>query len=945
MTQLLVFLAFVLALVALQRARSADRRVAEVMERLRRLEAQLAERSALPAEGATPVAAQAAATRPPSPAGVPVPPPVWPEDVQAAPLDLRPAAPAPPARPRGPSIWGPEFSRARISVIGGALVLFGLAFTLRALGLPAWTLLLAVFAFGGLLYAVARHTPQPVSGALRGLGYGVAALGVGSLAQRLPDDWGPGAVMLGLLGLSAALAWDGQRRRQPLLGALAVGGSALSVWLLADDLGRVSILAAGAVMGLAGLAVAGARVALAAAPELDAPELDASELDVPGLAGRRAGQLPSAEDWRVALALTLGAAGVVPLGWLVASANHQSAWWNANPDDTSGLLTRALLLDGAAAPGQPAGLLVWAAFGVLALAPTLALLRGPALPDRSRTDTRLRLAGVWAGLAPYLPVMLAVGVGLNGEGRSVAGALPVLGLLLALLAAAAWAWRLVGPPGRVSEEGGETGAPESGLPGALAGALTAATTGVLGAALVALLGLRSQPSALAGVALALLLLGLHGRSRVWLRLGALGLALVAAWSVLVGLGGPSGSLVLGLLPPLIGLAGALRLAADRWATMPAAAPPAAPEPGSPAAPSGAPRRAASWLATASSLILVLAVGDRLWPMLAVTVTLAVALWLSQAPSLGRRRITGSALAGTLRAAALPGLALGGLWLLAMFEDGPHPLAALLGALLAGGGLLWYARHRLTEGLALALLTGALALGLGGEELESSVPAAAAVVALLSALVPRALPPVRVDMLLGLGLLGGWLGTLAGTAGRPGLNLWLEAGTLLVLAVWLLTRTPAGQAWLRAAFPPSAHGLEALPPVPANRFALWLAALVAPPILGLSLFSPTAGGSWYSLASLAMLLVGLQTCVQAFREAHSPDARARWTAGVVVMIAAGLKGATLDALVYRTPGVAAGLAVLVSGLSLLLLAVLAPRPPAAPTTAAEASGPAEPASLG
>lgn len=931
MTQLLVLLAFVLALVALERARSADRRVAEVMERLRRLEAQRAETAGLPAEGATPVAAQAAATRPPSPAGVPLPPPVWPEDVPAPPLDLKPAAPVPPVRPRGPSIWGPEFSRARISVIGGALVLFGLAFTLRALGLPAWTLLLAVFAFGGLLYAVARHTPQPVSGALRGLGYGVAALGVGSLAQRLPDQWGPGAVMLGLLALSAALAWDGQRRRQPLLGALAVGGSALSVWLLADDLGLVSILAAGAVMGLAGLAVAGARVALVAAPELATPDP----------AGRQDGQLLSADDWRAALALTLGAAGTVPLGWLVAAANHQSAWWSANPDDTSGLLSRALLSGGSAPFGLPAGLLVWAAFGVLALAPTLALLRGPALPERSRADARLRLAGVWAGLAPYLPVILAVGVGLNGPGRSAAGVLPVLGLLLALLAAAAWAWRQAGAPGPAPEDGRETGAPEAALPGALAGALTAAATGVLGAALVAVLGLRSQPSALSGVALALLLLGLHGHSRVWLRLGAAGLVLVAAWSVLVGLGGPSGSYVLGLLPPLIGLAGALRVAADRWATMPAVAP-AELEPGPTTL--GAPRRTASGLATASSLILVLAVGDRLWPMLIVTVVLAAALWLSGHPSLSRRWITGSAVAGTLRAAALPGLALGGLWLLAMFENGPHPLAALLGSLLAGGGLLWYARHRLTEGLALALLTGALALGLGGEELESSVSAAAAVVALLAALVPRALPPVRVDMLLGLGLLGGWLGTLAGTAGRPGPNLWLEAGTLLVLAVWLLTRTPAGQAWLRAAFPPSAHGLEALPPVPANRLALWLAALVAPPILGLSLLIPALGGLWYSLASLTMLLVGLQTCVVAHRQGTLPDARARWTAGLAVVIAASLKGAMLDALVYRSPGVAAGLAVLVSGLSLLLLAVLAPRPPA-PATPAQASGPAESASLG
>lgn len=152
-------------------------------------------------------------------------------------------------------MWGPQFSRARISLIGGVLVLGGLAFTLRALGAPAWTLLLAVFAFGGLLYFNARRVPWPVSGALRGLGYGVTALGVGSLSPQLSGDWGPGAVMLGLLGLSAALLQDALRRRELLLGALAVGGSALSTWMLTDDLGRWSIPAAGAALLLAAVAV------------------------------------------------------------------------------------------------------------------------------------------------------------------------------------------------------------------------------------------------------------------------------------------------------------------------------------------------------------------------------------------------------------------------------------------------------------------------------------------------------------------------------------------------------------------------------------------------------------------------------------------------------------------------------------------------------------------
>lgn len=922
---LLVVLALVLAVVALERARRADRRLNEVMERLRRLEAHLSGTPDRPAEagawapmdGHAP--ADAAVPQPHAVPGGPARPSLWPEDAPPTPLDPGPARPAPiPSRPRGPSLWGPEFSRARISVIGGALVLFGLAFTLRALGLPAWTLLLAVFAFGGLLYGVARHTPQPVSGALRGLGYGVAALGVGSLAQRLPEAWGPGAVMLGLLALSAALAWDGQRRREGLLGALAVGGSALSVWMLADDLGRVSILAAGAVMVLAGVAVAGARVALAGAPELDALALDEQPAAPP---------MP-AEGWRAALALTLGIAGTVPLGWLVASADHQPDGWN----ETRNGLARVLLLDGNTTPG----LLSWAAFGVLALAPALALLRGPALPARSQQDARLRLSGAWAGLAPSLPVILAVGVGLKGA--TPLELLPVLALLLTLLGAAAWAWRQVRLP---AEDAPQGASPEAGLPGALAGALTAATTGVLGAVLVAVLGLRSQPSALAGLGLALLLLGLHGRSRLWLRLGALALGLVAGWSLLVSIGRPEPGWLLGTLPAVIGLAGALRVAADRWATTPSAVAPGALESGSSAG--HAPRRTASGLAFTSSLLLILAVGDRLWPMLMVTLTMAAALWISQNTVSVQRWPRIAVLAETLRAATLPGLALGGLSLLAIFQDGPHPPAALLGSLLAGLSLLWHARHRFTEGLALALLTGALALGLGGEEFGVGLPAATAVVALLSALLPRTLPPVRVDILLGLGLLGSWAGTLAGSAGPSGPNLLLEAGTLLLLATWFLIRTPAGQERLRAV-PSAAPALDALPPLAAQRRPLWLAALVAPPLLGLGLLIPQTDGLWYSLASLSMLLVGLRACVLAFREAAWPDARARWTAGVLVMIAAGLKGATLDALVYRTPGVAAGLAVLVSGLSLLLLALLAPRPPADPSGPAEASGSAEPASL-
>lgn len=84
--------------------------------------------------------------------------------------------------------------------------------------------------------------------------------------------------------------------------------------------------------------------------------------------------------------------------------------------------------------------------------------------------------------------------------------------------------------------------------------------------------------------------------------------------------------------------------------------------------------------------------------------------------------------------------------------------------------------------------------------------------------------------------------------------------------------------------------------------------------------------WWLLAgSSAAMLMGVSACVRAARLDGDMDARARWTAGLWLVSLAGLKGATLDAWGFSNPRAVAGLAILVTGLSLLLLAVLAPRP--------------------
>ncbi|CAM3431663.1 DUF2339 domain-containing protein [Deinococcus saxicola] len=934
MFELLAVLALILSFVALSRAGKAQQQTQFLAQRLEVLETEL-RTSRLRQSGVDllpPTGTDGSAPKVQPQSDPPEPPlPTWPEDQPATPPLATP--PAPP-RPRGPSLWEPQFSRARISLIGGVLVLGGLAFTLRALGAPAWTLLVAVFAFGGLLYFNARRVPWPVSGALRGLGYGVAALGVGSMSQRLPGDWGPGAVMLGLLGLSAALLLDALRRRELLLGALAVGGAALSTWMLTDDLGRWSIPAAGAVLLLAAVAVWQGRAGQDAVFE----EAEDGEVSPDAPASRRA-----------ALALTLAAAGAVPVGWFVASQSHVA----------DNLLSRTQELASALQlTGGPLSLLPWLAFGLLTLSVPLALLTRlrQDLHENSGADRTdgLALGAAWAILAPQALVAAAVGAA-AGENGLKAGALALsLIILAALVVAARLAWS-------------RRTAQNSPLAGAVAGSLTAGAASVAGALALSILGARTEPVALASVAAALLLVGLYGRSRFWLRVGALGLGITALWGMGLTLGLSLGDMVylarpgdlrgalLGAAPAALGLLAAWRLGRDAWAT--AARPPK--QLSGAAQEQGGVRPRPHWtptlLAALCSAVLAMALLAAGSAVLAGGVILAAALlWTRKAGETGGSE-TGNTVPFWI---ATPLVTLGSLTLIFNVNGPQTPSLLVLGvvvALLAGTALLRatprtfaeVSPRQLTEGTALVLL--ALALGHAAQEWWPALglPGALALLALLSAPLRLTLSWGRMDALLGLGglillslIMGGWPGGYGADLNRPEVA---ASGSLVLAAAWWLTRTAGGLRLLSdltrpsGGLPPSA---EAQSPVAQ---ALWLGgwALLVPLALGIR-FSPQAADLrlWLIVSSLALLAVGLVTAVQAHRAGGAAWARALWTAGLALIAGAGIKGATLDAPYFPNSSAGLGIAVLVTGLSLLAVAILAPRP-VAPITAPPEKLPGEP----
>ncbi|WP_309570221.1 hypothetical protein [Deinococcus sp.] len=918
--ELLVVVALVLAGIALGRASAAERRSQELMQRLSALETRLG----VPAGAASPP--PVLPTGPQSDAGpqtIPVVqtttvpqgtpaavggPPIWPED-------LSPAVPPPPPaprRPRGPSLWAPEFSRARISVAGGLLVLGGLAFTLRALGAPAWTLLLAVFAFGGLLYFNARRVPWPVSGALRGLGYGVAALGLGSLSQRLPDVWGPAAVLVVLFLLSAALLGDASRRREPLLGALAVSGAALSTWMLTDDLGRASISAAGLTLLLAAAAVWSGRAPGTAGSQLAWPDAEPE---------RRAAQ-------RAALPLTLAVAGAVPVGWLVASIDHlpPRSW-----EGPLSALAAALYVD----TGFPA-LLPWLLLSLLALAIPLALLSRPALNDPPlnapalNDSTQVTLAepaalgAVWATLIPQALVALAVGTALDGAVQRRAEVACVVGILLALLAASRVAWR-------------HASGPDSGLlVKAASGGLIAGAAGVTGSLAVSLLGSRTEALALSGIAGALLLVGVYGRSRFWIRMGGLGLAGAAALGTVRVLGSRAGiaddlwfwdgrsllpaarpdvvTALLGAAPSAFAALAALRLAPLDWADQ-----------------GGSRTRwTARLLAPLGSLGVALALmaggSVPVWVWCAVA-----ALGLIGLAGMRSAVTPATRLVGVL--AGAPGLAVGALFLLSA-HTGPEALLGISAALLAG--VAFYRASRVLERPTIA--SGTL-VSLG------EVAALAFVVLGLSRAAALAWPALGTPGVLAVTALGSVSLRWHWTGGRQ-LDVLLSLGALvllgavgadpvarhstpavgaaLLLGAWALTRTASGLSLLARV----ARDLPAVSPQTAVARTYWGAGLLTLTLLasGSRLSGSDVGQRpWLVLASGSALLVGLHACVQAHRAAGSGSARAWWNAGLIVIILAGLKGALLDAWSWPNPPAALGLSVLIMGLSLLAVAILAPRP--------------------
>lgn len=918
----LFLLALALAVVALIRANAADTRASEAERKANLLREELLDLRAklkLPpsarlGEGPPPqsltspapeeqaeVTERATGTIPVEsnvPAQAPTPPVFqprspWPEDQLGAPFSPAVSSPprpaslteAAPAGPPRPSLWGPEFSRARISVFGGALVLGGLAFTLRALGLPAWTLLLAVFAFGAVLYATARLVPWPVSGALRGLGYGVTALGLGSLAQKFPGEWAPAFILLGLLALSAALTWDGLRRREPLLGVMALGGASLSVWMLADDLGRTSILAAGVVFLLSAAAILAGRALLQDAPPSPDPEDGLERPDNP-------------QAWRAALTLTLGLTGLLPLGWLVAAISHVIPRPDLSAPEMTDLLGRAGLSRALHLDSEPVqGVAVWLGFSLLALLPALALLRSPVgVPDADDLhDGSLRFSALWASLLPQALVALALGVALSRH----PGLTPLLVLgalnLLVLGGAAWWAWQRHRQTQRD---------PEDTLAGTLASSLTAGATGLAAALLVALLGARTEPAALAGLALTVLFVGLHGQSRLWVWVGAVALAGTALW----GLGTPGLTPpwpYLRALPALLAVAGALRAAL--WRTR---------HPHTPGL---------AWLAGLGSACALMALSTgSVWIVLGVVLLLAALLWV-----LRRNGQPSPPVQDTLYWAALPGLLVGSLLLLVEVDAGPERLPLLLGAGVAALAALLTARRSgtaqdLVEAGGVTLLTLVLALLPDGRGLH--LTPALALVALLAALLPMKLDGRRVLGLLLLGAVALILVHIAALfpGGVPRVIEWLSAWALLLVS-WL-TLDSAGRTWLASRVPAvSATVLKGLPPLTSAQQTWWFGLFLALAVSAGVLVWPAAQAWWLLAGSVAAMLLGISACVRAARLDGDMDARARWIAGLWLVSLAGLKGATLDALNFSNPLAVAGLAILVTGLSLLLLAVLAPRP--------------------
>lgn len=151
--------------------------------------------------------------------------------------------PSPPVSLSPSSVPRPALPPGTLFALGGAaLVLVGMAFVLSQLARAGlltpqmqWGLamLLAL-----ALYALAGRARPVVAEALRGLGYGIAALCLGALSMR--GVLAPAPVLGLVLLLSLLVGLHARARGGLLLVGVAVVGATLSAWLLADNLGLVS---------------------------------------------------------------------------------------------------------------------------------------------------------------------------------------------------------------------------------------------------------------------------------------------------------------------------------------------------------------------------------------------------------------------------------------------------------------------------------------------------------------------------------------------------------------------------------------------------------------------------------------------------------------------------------------------------------------------------------
>lgn len=926
----------VLLVIVLQRSARLERKLDEALRHLSAL--QPAPPRVMPPSDAVVDTPTTGSTQTPQDTPVPVQTerlrPIWPEDLPATTPPARvtvpqPVTPAPgllaspetsvaeprPARSRAwmPDIdlGAPEYSRARMSVIGGGLVIAGLAWTLRALGLPGWTTLAAVYGFAALLWLTARSVPQPVAGALRGLAYAAAALGLGGLAGPLGDA-GPAVVMAGLLALSAAMAWRSVQAGEPLLAAMATAGAAVSTWMLTDDLRPWSPLA----MGLAGLI-----------PALAVPPLIAL---LPAERAQGNGE-PAGLAREASLILTVLAAAALPTGHVLAALSHAEG---------PGTLIRDLHLGGW-------GPWTWAVGSVLALGTAAFMLRSaPRLPGREEAGERpayreLGTAAALCAAAPAVSATAALGAGVyEGLPQALAATL-TLAAVTALLATLAW---------RAQRREATAGRPASAaLTGTLAGAATAGTTSLVGAALTGLLGARTRPLAFTGLGAALTGVGLAARSRTWVRLGVglTGLSLLAAvaaaedgsptrtlawltaaalvgsWllSLRISLAGwrsEAGvlSLVTGTAAAMMSLAGPLEAAtaallpgALLWATSRASS--AEVTSGGPFVPLRAGLQVTATVAAFAAITSVVDgwTGDLIaWALLSAAVLGSVLALLASRTDPSPTPVTVTETTGIT--SSLPPLA----------PTSQHAAWAATAALLAAAGFL--AGASAVSAAALALVGMAAVSHLAGLRRGPLLSSLALVTATLL------VTAETVDLVL-----NHLWPTHEGQQVRADTALlrWLPLAAWSGLGVWALLHTPTGRSlWVRWTQP---FARATLPPMPARILrAPLIAAGLALASLTLWVWLPSAlarqlDGPLATLGSLGALTTGVLVALGAWRwgGVGRGGARPLWDMGVGIGAVAGGKAAVLDAALYANSRAASGLAVLVTGLALLLLAVRAPRP--------------------